>query len=62
MKNYFLEESIENLMEDCETREEAIECIERYYRQFSKEEILELLIRGEAHALDDKRTNSYFTR
>lgn len=62
MKNYFLEESIENLMEDFETRDEAIECIERYYDQFTKEEILELLIRGEAHAMDDKRTNGHYTR
>lgn len=62
MKHYFLEESIENLQEDNLTRKEAIEKIEAYYKSYSKEEILELLIRGEAHALNDKRTNGYYSK
>lgn len=62
MKNYYLEESIENLAEDNLTREEAIEKLESYYKQFTKEELLELLIRGEIHAFEDERTNGYYSR
>lgn len=63
MKHYYLEESIENLLEDFETREEAIECLENYFKNnFSKEELLELLIRGQAHAVEDKRTDWYYNK
>lgn len=61
MKNYYLEESIENLMEDVETRKEAIEHLEYYFKNsFTKEELLELLIRGQIHAFEDDRTNGYY--
>lgn len=62
MKNYYLEESIENLMNDNLTRKEAIEKIKSYYSQFTEEEKLELLIRGEAHAYEDERTNGHYSR
>lgn len=62
MKNYYLEETIENLTEDNLTRAEAIKKLEIYYKQFTKEELLELLIRGEIHAFEDKRTNGHYSR
>lgn len=62
MKHYYLEESISNLMEDCETRSEAMELLERWAAGFSKEELLELLIRGQIHAHKDERTNGYYDK
>lgn len=62
MKHYYLEESIENLMEDCESRSEAMELLERWAAGFSKEELLELLIRGQIHAHEDERTNGYYDK
>lgn len=63
MRNYYLEESIEHLLdEDCENEEEAIKAIEMYFSGFSWEEKLELMIRGQIHAREDKRTNGYFDR
>lgn len=60
---YYLEESIDNLMdESCDTREEAEKAIDMYFQGFSKEEMLELLIRGQIHAHEDKRTDGYFDR
>jgi hypothetical protein len=61
MKHYYLEESIENLMgESCATREEALKAIEMYYHGIPKEMLLELLIRGQIHAREDKRTNDQY--
>lgn len=62
MKLYYLEESIENLMEDCATVEEAKETLENFFKGYSREELLELLIRGQIHAHEDKRTNGHFDR
>ena len=64
MKNYYLEESIESLLdESADNRAEALEFIEAYFKMnFTKEDLLELLIRGQIHANEDKRTNSYFER
>lgn len=64
MKNYYLEETIDNLIEQsAEDRAEALEFIEAYYKMnFSKEELLELLVRGQIHANEDDRTEFYFER
>ena len=59
----YLEDAIDMLMEeDCETREEALETLENYYKGFTREESLELLIRGQVHAHDDERTKEYFDK
>lgn len=61
MKNYYLEESIDALMEDLDSRKEALEHIEAYFKMnFPKEELLELLIRGQIHAMADERTEGYY--
>jgi hypothetical protein len=62
MKNYYLEETIENLTEENLTREEAIKKLNVYYSQFTEEELLELLIRGEIHAFEDERTKGHYSR
>lgn len=62
MKNYFLEELIKKLMEDHDNRDEVIDTIEMYFKNnFTKEELLELLVRGQEHALNDDRTKGYYS-
>ncbi|MBQ8218344.1 MAG: hypothetical protein IJZ79_03470 [Bacilli bacterium] len=64
MKNYYLEKTIEELLEGLDTREEALECIENYFKErFTKEELFELLLRGQAHAGEDPSVMAdYFNR
>lgn len=61
MKNYYLEESIENIAE--QSGEDALEIIKSYFKNnFTENELLELLIRGQIHAEYDDRTRSFYSR
>lgn len=61
MKNYYLEESIENI-ED-QTGEDGKKVLKDYFKsRFSEDELLELLIRGQIHAEHDDRTRSYYSK
>lgn len=65
MKLYYAEETITNLEDQCDfTREEAIDCAMDYFESnFTKEELLELLVRGQVHADEDKRVpDDFFNR
>lgn len=64
MKHYYLEETIEEIKDmNGLTRTQAIEQAKAYFKNnFTEEELLELLIRGQAHTMDDERTNGYYNR
>lgn len=60
---YYLDESIDQILDQSvDTKEQARESIKEYFKQFSEDEILELLIRGQIHAQEDKRTGGYFDK
>ena len=65
MKLYYAENNINELEDQTGfTREESIECAMDYFKDnFTTEELLELLLRGQAHADADKRVpNDFFNR
>lgn len=64
MKNYYLEETLENMEEQtgCNRAENLKAARDYFTSNFSPDEILELLIRGQIHAMEDERTNGYFNK
>lgn len=64
MRNYYLDETLGNMEEQtgC-SRAENLEMVRNYFtNNFTPEELLELLIRGQIHALEDERTDGYYSR
>lgn len=63
MKHYYFEDAIEHLMgEENLTRGQAIDSIRAYFAEFTHDELMELLIRGQIHSVEDKRTRFYYVR
>lgn len=65
MKFYYAEETLTDLEDQCDfTREESIDCAMDYFKSnFTTEELLELLLRGQVHADADERVpDDFFNR
>ena len=62
---YGLEEAIENGLECFETEEESYNDIVDYFfneDRFTRDELLEMLVRGQLDCMRDSRTNNYFLK
>lgn len=62
---YGLEEAIENGLECFETEEESYQQIVDYFfneDRFTRDELLEMLVRGQLDCMRDRRTNDYFLK